>query len=181
MDKAQLHILQHSLGLNEYGQGRQYRNHYVAGGKDIDHCRELVGMGYMREHKMAPELTGGGPCFVVTDRGVEAVALFSPAPPPPPKLTQAQKQYRDYHRSEYGDSFADYLGINVPRVDVEYDYRSRGIRIWRWRYVRITHYEWGVDEIAGEWKPTKKEAKASYKAALQRRRQPDTQATQAVA
>lgn len=168
--ERQLSILQHSLGLDQYGKGRQYRNHYVAGGKDIDHCRELVGMGYMREHKIAPELTGGSPCFVVTDSGFEAVALFSPAKPPEPKLARAQKRYRDYLRSESCDGFAWFLGINPPRVDCECDYRSRGVRIWRWRYVRITHYELGVDEIAGEWKPTKKEAKASYKAALSARK-----------
>ncbi len=185
MDNALLHILQHSLGLNEYGQGRQYRNHYVAGGKDVDHCRELASMGYMREHKMAPELTGGSPCFVVTREGVEAVALFSPTRPPEPKLTRAQKRYRDYWHGEYADNFAWFLGINVPRVECDGEYlkdeRGRWRYRYRFRYSRITHHYWGTDEIAGEWKPTKKEAKASYKAALLRRRQRDNQATQAVA
>lgn len=180
MDKAQLHILQHSLGLDQYGQGRQYRNHYVAGGKDIDHCRELVGMGYMREHKMAPELTGGGPCFVVTDRGFEAVALFSPAPPPPPKVNSAKKRYLDHLRYDGGLTFAESLGITVPDVETRHDWIGRKT-LWQYRYCRTIRYPWGLDVIEGEWKPTKKEAKASYKAALQRRRQPDTQATQAVA
>lgn len=178
MEKALLHILQHSLGLDQYGQGRQYRNYYVAGGDAAVQCRELVGMGYMREHAMPAELTGGSPCFVVTDRGVEAVALFSPAPPPPPKLTRAQQRYRDYHRSECCDGFAWFLGIELPRVETNFDYRSNR---YLYRYQRMSRYRWGLDEVSGEWKPTKKEAKASYKAALQRRRQQTNQATHAVA
>lgn len=58
MNKELLHILQHSLGLNEYGQGNQYRNHFVAGGDDVRKCRELVALGYMRERK-DNGLTGG--------------------------------------------------------------------------------------------------------------------------
>lgn len=88
MDKDLLHILQHSLGLDKYGQGRQYRNHYVAGGDDVRKCRELVALGHMREHP-ANALTGGGPCFTVTRDGINAVAEHSPAPP---KLTRGQQR-----------------------------------------------------------------------------------------
>jgi len=62
MDKQLLHILQHSLGLGQYGQGKQYRNHFVAGDDDAEKCRELVGMGFMTEHR-ASELTGGRSAF----------------------------------------------------------------------------------------------------------------------
>ena len=43
----QLQILQHSLGLDKYGQGPVFRNHFCAGGSDEETCRSLVEMGYM--------------------------------------------------------------------------------------------------------------------------------------
>lgn len=44
---SKLRILQHSLGLDQYGAGRQYRNHFVTGeGSDgFPLCRELVAEG----------------------------------------------------------------------------------------------------------------------------------------
>lgn len=159
-----LGILQHTLGLDQYGQGKAYRNHFVAGGKDVDHCRELVALGYMVEHQ-ATQISGGNPWFHVTDRGIEAVARFSPTPPPPPKLTRAQQRYRDYCRSECGDGFAWFLGIAVPELQIDY-VRGR----YQYRYVRRTYRDYYPDWIEGEWKPTKKEAKSSYKAALKARK-----------
>lgn len=43
MSPAQLHILQHALGLDSYGQGTFYRNRYVLGpGCDgWDDCKAL--------------------------------------------------------------------------------------------------------------------------------------------
>lgn len=106
MDKELLHILQHSLGLNQYGQGAQCRNHYVAGGDAADKCRELVALGYMHEHS-ASVLTGGEPCFTVTARGEEAVRTESL---PAPKLTRGQQRYRDYVRvADCFESFGHYL------------------------------------------------------------------------
>lgn len=181
MDKAQLHILQHSLGLDQYGQGRQYRNHYVAGPghHSYSHLLELVALGYMTE-RPATAISGGDPWFSVTRAGIEAVALFSPAPPPPPKVNSAKKRYLDHLRYDGGLTFAESLGITVPDVETRHDWIGRK-KLWQYRYCRTIRYPWGLDVIEGEWKPTKKEAKASYKAALQSRRQPDTQATQAVA
>ncbi len=45
-----LHILQHSLGLDRYGRGRPYRNHYVPGGDDVPLCWSLAELGMMQEH-----------------------------------------------------------------------------------------------------------------------------------
>lgn len=100
-----LHILQHSLGLNQYGEGKQYRNHYVAGADDAAKCRELVAMGYMAEHPSS-DLTGGAPLFQVTPAGIDAVALQSPAPP---KLTRSQKRYRQYLDADCFESFWHFL------------------------------------------------------------------------
>jgi len=96
MNQELLRILQHSLGVDKYGNGVQYRNHYVAGGEDIAMCRELVGMGYMKEGQPS-ELTGGDPLFMVTRAGKEAVSTESPEPP---KLTRGQRRYQAYLQSE---------------------------------------------------------------------------------
>jgi hypothetical protein len=105
MDNELLHILQHSLGLDQYGQGNQYRNHFCAGGKDVERCRELVAMGYMRE--FSPSfLTGDAPGFIVTPSGIDAVALHSPKPP---KLSRGKRRYRAYLHSECGESFGEWL------------------------------------------------------------------------
>lgn len=77
-----LKILQHTVGVNEYGLGHQYRNHYVAGGDDVLRCRELVSAGLMRESP-ASEMTGGSPWFAVTAAGRAAIAQHSPKQPRP--------------------------------------------------------------------------------------------------
>lgn len=96
MTPGQLHILQHSLGLDEYGQGTLYRNHYVTepGCDGYDDCRALVELGFMREHKPR-ELTGNMPCFTVTDQGIAEAIRQSPKPS---KLTRSQKRYREWLR-----------------------------------------------------------------------------------
>ena len=108
MDKKLLHILQHSLGLDQYGNGRQYRNHFVTGpgSKDFDDCRALVSEGMMMEGRAPTELTGGMQLFIVTPKGVDFVALNSPEPP---KLTRSQKRYREFLESDCGYSFGEWL------------------------------------------------------------------------
>lgn len=101
-----LHILQHSLGLDQYGDGLQFRNHFVAGGDNIARCRELVAGGYMEEGG-SNALTGGMPCFFVTSAGIGAVALHSPDRP---KLSRSQQRYRDYLKlADCYESFSDFL------------------------------------------------------------------------
>lgn len=84
MRDESLHILQHALGLDDYGRGRSYRNHYVAG-EDCDSWPLLmahVEAGRMVRH--ASRVLFGGPgqyCFAVTDEGREYVRTNSPAPP----------------------------------------------------------------------------------------------------
>jgi hypothetical protein len=70
MNKKLLGILKHALGISQ--TDRAYRNHFVAGGKDVDRCQVLVLEGYMRRVVMHPELTGGDPCFTVTEKGKQA-------------------------------------------------------------------------------------------------------------
>ena len=102
-----LHILQHSLGLDQYGYGRQYREHFVTGpgSADYDNCRELAADGLMKEHPPS-ELTGGDSLFTVTPKGIDFVALNSPKPP---VLTRSQRRYRKWLKSNCGYSFGEWL------------------------------------------------------------------------
>lgn len=115
MRRDLLHILQHSLGLDKYGQGEVYRNHFCAGGVDLPLCRELADMEYMREYT-ATEISGGDPTFTVTIKGAIACVRESPAPP---KLTRSQKRYRQFLRADTGRPFGEWLKDQA-------EYRKRG-------------------------------------------------------
>jgi hypothetical protein len=89
-----LHILQHSLGVDQYGRGQQYRNHFATGEGSVDHpdCMALVSAGLMNVRR-ATAFMSGMDLFYVTDAGRAYVAENSP---PPPKLTRAQQRYRHW-------------------------------------------------------------------------------------
>lgn len=105
MGKELLHILQHSLGVDQYGQGEQYRNHFATGpgGKDFAKCQQLTEMGFMQDLGTR-KLWGDMHCFVVTTAGKEAVALESPKPP---KISRSKARYQRF--LEYGDGFDSFL------------------------------------------------------------------------
>lgn len=91
LSSRQLEILQHSLGVDEFGQGRSHRNHFCAGGDDKAVCSELIGMGYMIQHRTTetfPYLN----CSV-TESGKCIVREQSPKPP---KLTRSQRRYLQF-------------------------------------------------------------------------------------
>ena len=103
----QLHILQHSLGVDQHGRGQQYRNHFVTGEGSIDypHCMALVEAGLMTQRK-GNALSGGDDVFFVTDAGKAYVAEHSP---PPPKTTRSQRRYQAYLDSDTSMSFLDWV------------------------------------------------------------------------
>jgi hypothetical protein len=102
-----LHCLQHALGLDDYGQGTAFRNHYVCGpghhGWDL--CMAHVEAGRMWRAEPC-ELFGGDYCFVVTDAGREYVREHSPKPP---KVSRAKTRYRAWLRSNADMSFGEWL------------------------------------------------------------------------
>jgi len=106
METKQLHILQHALGVDQYGLGEQYRNHYVGG---VNECRPLVALGYMEACKPRA-ISGGDPWFYVTKEGKEAVKNDSPKPP---KITRSQQRMMDYRdfADAYDCTFKDFLHI----------------------------------------------------------------------
>jgi len=80
MMDSKLHVLQHSLGVGQYGDEPSYRNHFCAGpgSADFDNCRALVADGLMTE-RAGNELSGGDSIFHVTPAGINFVALHRPA------------------------------------------------------------------------------------------------------
>lgn len=110
---AELHILQHSLGVDQYGRGDQYRNHFATGEGSVDHpiCNTLVERKLMTVRRdYAPY--GGMDVFFVTDEGKRWVADNSPAPP---KLTRSQRRYQDYLDADTGLSFGEWLQTSFGR------------------------------------------------------------------
>ena len=103
MTPRQIEILQHALGLDQYGQGNMYRNHFCAGGDDESVCRELVAMGYMEQftREWLPYFN-----CLVTDAGKAAVKRESPSPP---KLTRGQKRYRAFLDADSGLKFGEWM------------------------------------------------------------------------
>jgi hypothetical protein len=107
LSDEQLHVLQHSLGVDKYGRGEHYRNRYVCdtGNPVID---SLVSAGLMVDAS-APSFCDGMHCYMVTDDGKRA--MFSNSPEPP-KLTRSQKRWKrfvDSGAKEVGWSFPEWL------------------------------------------------------------------------
>jgi len=87
-----LHILQHSRGLDQYGRGTWYRNHFCADGKDLVECQALAAAGLMVCHRPS-ELSGGDPVFSVTPAGDAYIREHSPKPP---KVSRGRARYRQW-------------------------------------------------------------------------------------
>jgi hypothetical protein len=99
----QLEILQHALGVDQYGRGQFTREHFCAGDDDEPACRELVAMGYMQNFTRSwlPDYN-----CIVTAAGKAAMLSASP---PAPVLTRSQKRYRQYLDADSGLSFREWL------------------------------------------------------------------------
>ncbi len=102
-----LSILQHALGVDEFGRGTQYRRHFVTGpgSADFGACCALVEAGHMIRQSGSP-LTGGDDLFLVTHEGRRWMAENSPAPP---KLTRSQARYQRYCDADSSLSFGEWL------------------------------------------------------------------------
>jgi hypothetical protein len=110
MSKEKLHILQHALGVDMYGQGQMYRNHFVTGRRcdDWEHCMSLCRLRLM-VRRPPSALTGNDYCFLVTTKGKEVVREHSPKPPTLTKTTRSKSRYRRYLSSEVNMSFGDWI------------------------------------------------------------------------
>jgi len=120
LTSKELDFIQHALGVNEFGCGRQYRNHFVtdAAGPDGLVCERLVGKGLM-ERGRKDELTGGSQCYHVTFTGKRAMASESKLPP---VQTASQRRYAQYLNEDSGLSFGEWLKA-VQKHRGEYAFR----------------------------------------------------------
>ena len=112
MSPEQLHILQHSLGCDKYGQRERqcanyYRDHYCVGldnAATLADIRALVAHGWMREGHTINE--GRDQYFHVTQLGISAMKGQSPKPP---KVSRGRQRYREWLNAECSMSFGDFL------------------------------------------------------------------------
>ena len=104
MTPRQLDILQHCLGADKHGHRTGNRNCFCAGPEDEPTCRELVALGYMREHAR----TTMYPYYNVsaTQEGMTAMKEHSE---PEPKLTASQQRYRRFLMHDSGLKFRVWL------------------------------------------------------------------------
>jgi hypothetical protein len=107
----------------------------------------LEAAGLMTQSPAPKFCDPGDVVFRVTEAG-KALALDSL--PPPPKYSR----YEQYLRSECCESFAEWLGIEVPVREPSYSYSTPN------------HFRLKSSRAVGDYALTMKEAKASYKAAL---------------
>ena len=110
MTPAQLQILQHSIGADEFGQFPKgnYRNHFVTdpSGADGVVCESLVALGLMTRKDSHPLLPLGDAVYHVTEAGRATVAQESRKPP---KRTRSQQRYEEYQQADSGLSFIEWL------------------------------------------------------------------------
>jgi hypothetical protein len=115
MSDTILSVLQHALGVDQFGSGVQYRNHFVSGtGHDsYDACCAAVDQGLMtrRESQM---LGDNGSYFHATDAGKRWMVDNSPHPP---KLTRSQRRYQRYIDADSSMSFHKWLKSSWSRDD----------------------------------------------------------------
>jgi hypothetical protein len=110
LTESQLHIIQHSLGLDQYGRGREYRNHFVTGpgSSDFADCEALVDGNCMVVRRNLPLAGGpGNNCYTVTNWGRRKMHEQSPEPS---KVSKSKKRYLEYLEvADCFDGFRDWL------------------------------------------------------------------------
>lgn len=149
-------LLHHTLGLRP-DHRESYRNYYLAGpGHHAQPDLEaLESIGLMKRVPTPAFCAEGDITFVCTDSGL---AYAIEHLPPAPKRTK----YGEFCHADCFESFAQFLGINRPKFEAR-GWPKREYRMFR-RDLSISWAEY--PDVAGDWKPTKKAAKESYKAAL---------------
>ncbi|MGX8948489.1 hypothetical protein [Providencia stuartii] len=147
-----IELMQHALGINERNR-EPYRNYFLSSGKN-EEWDNLVKNGLAVSNK-APQGVCGDIYYQVTDEGKNVAIAKLPVPKKPTK-------YDEYLDADTCITFAEWLGIKLP----EYEWRKRSNK-YEYRMYRETRNQYcHLTRIEGEWMPTMKAAKASYKEAL---------------
>lgn len=101
----ELHILRHSLGLDDNGNGNQYRNYYCT--DPVPELVKLCDMGLMWD-RGAQEIYGGMHVYHVTERGKRVVNDSKPAPK---KISRSKRRYLDFLHADSGMSFGEWIRL----------------------------------------------------------------------
>jgi len=180
ISKIQLGLLWHTLGLRpECRDSRHaYRNRFIAGSghSDVTELEALVILGLMGRRKPPAFCDQSEFLYYATESGEKLAIEKMPPAPPLPKRTNFDA-YLD--ESECYDSFSHFLGINRPMFQQRGHWGEREFRMVRyprgsvhyvtWRHYSLTNWSpYATLEVAGDWAPTQKEAKASYKESLKK-------------
>jgi hypothetical protein len=110
--REELHIVQHSLGCDQYGRGTRYRNHFCASsgpGSNVGVCESLVAQGLMRERRSPSFVPSDMRTFHVTDEGIAAMERESPSPP---KVSRSKARYAAFLAADCGLSFGEWLRLD---------------------------------------------------------------------
>lgn len=109
MNSEQRETIRHSLGLDEYGHGREYRNFFMTSPDCADGklCDGLVEFGMMvRDPRYPSEISGGDHCWHVTELGR---STFLAECPKPKKKTRAELRYDEFVSADCGLTFGEWL------------------------------------------------------------------------
>ena len=117
----QIQVLMHTVGLSR-GESSSQRNHFVAGERDIDTCRNLAKMLFMTEHSPS-SLSGGDPVFTATTMGVivarkMAVEMKSMDWDGKP-MTRSKRRYNEYLEADCDLTFGDWLKMKAAQARIE--------------------------------------------------------------
>jgi hypothetical protein len=167
----QISLLHHTLGLSEQRR-ESYRNHFVAGDghHDMAHLEALERAGLMERRQTPKFLPAGDIVFAATDAGLKTAIATLPEPVPPAK----RSRYSEYLDADgcAGDSFGEFLcGGRLPQFEQRQAYGNapRDRCGYEYRMYRRMAYPYDYRrDVEGDWCGSKKDAKASYKAALKR-------------
>ena len=166
----QIELLHHTLGLRP-DRREPFRNYFVAGPghHDMAGLEALERLGLMGRHRAPSFCDPSDVVFYTTDKGQALALEMLPEPPPPPK----HSQHREWIDADSSLSFSEWLcGGRLPVFETR-GYCGYGAR--NTMEYRMYRNAWdGIygryREVEGQWASTKKEAKASYKAALKAHR-----------
>jgi len=177
--EGQLKLLWHTLGLRPDCRDSRtvYRNRFLAdpGHDDVPDLETLVSLGMMGSRNPPAFCDQSEKLYYATAAGKQFAVQKMP---PPPKLSNFEEYL---NVADCYEGFAQFLDINVPQYQQRGEWRNREYRMVRYaRNSPYRHYDrhysltsWSTYEtleVAGEWAPTMKAAKASYKEALQKHR-----------
>ena len=111
-----LSILQHALGVDSFGRGEMYRNHFVAGPghSDFDTCMKATHDGLLAHREN--EHVVGGHIFTVTLSGKQYVRECSPRPDRKQRAKDRYSRFLDLREVCPDLTFRDFLRKEKERA-----------------------------------------------------------------